>query len=107
MTTPIVVQPDVLDALAADLLGLAADLSSGAGECDRAAGSMETAVDGPVGSRAASAGRSWSRLLESLSQHVATCATALHTVAAEYRAGDAALAQQLGDARSAAGAGPR
>jgi uncharacterized protein YukE len=103
VTTPIVVQPDVLDALAADLLGLAADLSTEADECSRAAGSMETAVDGSLGSRAASAGRSWSRLLESLSQHVVTCSTALYTVAAEYRAGDAALAQQLGHAGGVGG----
>ena len=38
-----------------------------------------------------------------LSQHVATWSTALYTVAAEYRAGDAALAQGLGDG----GEGPR
>jgi hypothetical protein len=107
VTTPIVVQPDVLEALAADLLGLAADLSTEADECSRAAGSVETAVDGTVGSRAASAGRSWSRLLESLSQQVAAWSTALYTVAAEYRAGDAAMAQGLGDVRVAAGGGPR
>lgn len=107
MTTPIVVQPDVLDGFAADLLALAADLSTEADECSRAAGSMETAVDGTVGSRAVSAGRSWSRFLESLSQHVATCSTALYTVAAEYRAGDAALAHRLGDAQVVAGEGPR
>jgi uncharacterized protein YukE len=107
VTTPIVVQPDVLDALAADLLGLAADLSTEADECSRAASSMETAVDGAVGSRAVSAGRSWSRLLESLSQHVATWSTALYTVAAEYRAGDAALAQGVGRAGVAGGEGAR
>lgn len=107
MTTPIAVQPDALDTLAADLLGLAADLSTEAGACSRAAGRMETAVGGTVGSRAASAGRAWSRLLESLSQHVATWSTALYTLAAEYRAGDAALAQGLGDATGAAGGWPR
>jgi uncharacterized protein YukE len=101
VSTPIVVRPDVLDALAADLLGLAADLSTGADECDRAAGSMADAVDGTVGARAASAGRAWSRWLESVSQHVAGCSAALSTVAAEYRAGDAALAQHLGGAGAA------
>jgi uncharacterized protein YukE len=107
VTTPIVVQPDVLDTLAADLLGLAADLSTEADECSRAAGSLETAVEGTAGVRAASAGRSWSRLLQSLSQHVATCSTALYTVAAEYRAGDAALAHELGRAGVAGGEGER
>lgn len=90
------VEPDLVDGLAADLLGLAADLADEADECSRAAGSIETAVDGTVGERAASAGRSWSRLLECLSQQVAACSTALYTVAAEYRAADAALAQELG-----------
>jgi hypothetical protein len=42
-------------------------------------------------------------LLESLSQHVASCSTALYTVAAEYRAGDAALAQRLGHAGEVGG----
>jgi hypothetical protein len=107
VSTPIVVQPDVLDVLAADLLGLAADLSTQAHECSRAADSMETAVDGTVGSRAASAGRSWGRLLESLSEHVATFSTVLYTVAAEYRAGDAALAQGFGPAGGAGAVGAR
>ncbi len=107
MSVTIAAQFDAIDTLAADLLGLAAELSTEADECSRAADAMATAVDGTVGSRAASAGRAWSRLLDSLSQHVATCSTALYTVAAEYRAGDAALAQELGDARIAVVEGPR
>lgn len=91
----IIVAPDALDGWASDLLGLAADLAVEADECRGAAGAMPATVDGAVGSHAGAAARSWGRLLETLSQNVATCADALYAVAAEYRAVDAASAHGL------------
>jgi len=103
----IAVAPDVLDGLTTDLLGVAADLTAEADECERAGGLLATAVDGALADRAASVGRAWSRLLQALSEQVATVSAALYTVTGEYRAADAARAQELGDPAVAVGAGPR
>ncbi|WNV76222.1 hypothetical protein [Geodermatophilus sp. DSM 44513] len=101
------VEPDAVDGLAAELLGLAAGLSTEADECDRAVGLLRSAAVGDLAAATATAGRAWSQVIGCLAQGNATFSSALYTVAAEYRAADAALAQHIGSSPAAEAAGPR
>ncbi len=97
MSVTIAAHPDAIAALADDLIGLAAELSTEADASRRAGERMAVAVAGSVGSAASATGHSWAALLESLSQCAATWARALYTIALEYRAADVALAGELGE----------
>ncbi|WP_143425085.1 hypothetical protein [Geodermatophilus pulveris] len=101
------VEPDALDGLAAQLLGLAADLAAEADECTRAVGLLRSAAVGDLAAATATAGSAWSQVLGCLAQHDAAFSSALYAVAAEYRAADAALAQDIGGSPTTEAAGPR
>ncbi len=98
MSETILIEYDAVDALVAQLDGLAGELCLRAEDCRSAPPSLTAAVPGDAGAAAAAAGSAWAALLESLARQVGTFATALGTLCAEYRSVDATLAAALGDA---------
>ena len=95
MSATIAAEFDAIDALAAELAGLAAELAGEARLCRSTAASLGTAVSGGVGESAGAAGSGWSTALELLGQQTGVLAATLSAAVDSYRAADAALADRV------------
>jgi uncharacterized protein YukE len=95
VSTPIVAEFDVIDALAAELAGLAAELSGDAQLCRSTAVSLGTAVSGGTGERAGAAGAGWAATLELLGREAGALAATLSAAVDSYRMADATLADRV------------
>lgn len=95
MSVTIAAQFDAIDALAAELAGLAAELAGDAQLCRSTAVSLGTAVSGGGGERAGAAGSGWAAVLELLGQRTGALAATLSAAVDSYRATDATLADRV------------
>ena len=95
MSTTIAAEFDAIDALAAELVGLAAELSGDALLCRSTAVSLGTAVSGGAGERAGAAGSGWAATLELLGRRTGALAATLSAAVDSYRVADAALADRV------------
>ena len=95
MPAPLVVQLDALDALAAELAALGAELAADEVVCRSCARTLGVALSGPPGETAARAGLAWTALLAALAERTATVAAALSASVTSYRAVDAAVAGRV------------
>jgi uncharacterized protein YukE len=95
VSTSIVAEFEVIDALAAELAGLAAELSGDAQQCRSTAVSLGTAVSGGVGERAGAAGSGWATTLELLGRQAGALAATLSAAVDSYRMADATLADRV------------
>ncbi len=95
MSATIAAEFDVIDALAAELAGLAAELAEEARLCRSTAISLGTAVSGGAGDGAGAAGSGWGTALELLGQQTRALAATLSAAVDSYRAADAALADRV------------
>ena len=102
MSVTIAAEFDAIDALAAELAGLAAELTGEAQLCRSTAVSLGTAVSGEAGERAGATGSGWATVLELLGRQTRALATTLSAAVESYRAADAALADQVLARRHAA-----
>jgi hypothetical protein len=102
MSSIISVQLDAVQALAAELHALAAELDDEAALCRSTAGSLGAALPGEVGRLAADAGSAWSGLTGLLADRSRAVAATLAGAVDSYRATDLALSQRLGSRRSGA-----
>jgi hypothetical protein len=89
--SPISVQLDAVDALAAELAALAGELDDDAGLCRSTARSFASALDGHEGWTAAAAATAWGSLTEVVAARTAAVAATLTSATAAYRAADTAL----------------
>ncbi len=101
MSTTIAAEFDAIDALAAELAGLAAELSGDAELCRSTAVSLGTAVSGGTGDRAGAAGAGWAATLELLGRQAGGLAATLSAAVDSYRMADATLADRVLAHRSA------
>ena len=92
MSAVITVQLDAVEALAAELAGLAGRLSDDARLCTSTAASFATALGGDDGWRARATATDWALLTEVLAEGAGALATTLRGAVAAYRAADAGLA---------------
>ena len=95
MSVTIAAQFDAIDALAAELAGLAAELGADAQLCRSAAASLGTAVSAGGGERAGAAGSGWATVLELLGRQTGALAATLSAAVDSYRTADATLADQV------------
>jgi hypothetical protein len=91
MSALIAVQLDAVDALAAELAAVAAELGDEAPRCRTAAAELRELGD-VTGWRAGAAATAWAALLELLARECGSTATTLRAAVAGYRAQDAGLA---------------
>ena len=101
MSTTIAAEFDAIDALAAELAGLAAELTEDAQLCRSTAVSLGTAVSGGTGERAGTAGSGWTVTLELLGRRTGALAATLSAAVDSYRMADATLADRVLARRSA------
>ncbi len=101
MSTTIAAEFDAIDALAAELAGLAAELTEDAQLCRSTAVSLGTAVSGGTGERAGTAGSGWAVTLELLGRRTGALAATLSAAVDSYRMADATLADRVLARRSA------
>ena len=95
MSHLISVQLDALAALLTELTVLGAELGE-EGELAAASGrSLGTALAGPVGETAATAGAGWAGALTTLAARTLAVATTLDAALAAYRAADAGIAGRI------------
>lgn len=92
----VLVQPAGVVAFAAELTGLAAELSDDADGCRVAAGSLSAALDGVQGWRAGAAATAWAALEDVLAGQAAALGRTLEAVVQAYLAEDARLAGGIG-----------
>ncbi len=95
MSVTIAAQFDAMDALAAELAGLAAELAADAQLCRSTAVSLGTAVSGGAGERAGAAGSGWATVLELLGRQTGALAATLSAAVDSYRTADATLADRV------------
>ncbi|MGY1820656.1 hypothetical protein [Geodermatophilus sp. SYSU D00079] len=95
MSVTIAAQFDAIDALAAELGVLAAELGEDARLCRSTAVSLGAAVPGDAGEQAGTAGSGWSALLDLVAQQTGVLAETLHAAVDSYRRTDAVLADRL------------
>ncbi|MGY1679713.1 hypothetical protein [Geodermatophilus sp. SYSU D01176] len=95
MSVTIAAEFDAIDALAAELTGLAAVLTGEAQLCRSTAVSLGTAVSGIAGERAGAAGSGWAGVLELLGQQTGALAATLAAAVDSYRMADATLADRV------------
>ncbi|SET50874.1 hypothetical protein [Geodermatophilus poikilotrophus] len=95
MSGTIAAQFDAVDALAAELAGLAAELAGEARLCRSTAVSLGTAVSGGAAESAGAAGSGWGTALALLGQQTGALAATLSAAVDSYRAADAALADRV------------
>jgi hypothetical protein len=89
------VQLDALAVLLAELTALGAELGAD-GELAASTGrSLGTALEGPVGGSAASAGADWAEALTTLAARALAVAATLDAALESYRAADAGLAARI------------
>jgi hypothetical protein len=91
----IAIQPDAVEALAAELAALSSELSDDAALCRTAAGSLDAALAGEEGWAARSAATGWAALSDVVAGRCASVAGILVAAVASYRAVDAALASGI------------
>jgi hypothetical protein len=106
MCSPISVQLDAVDALAAELAALAAELGDEGELCRSTARSLSTALDGHEGWTAGATATAWGSLAGVVAARTAAVAATLTRATAAYRAADAALSEGLGS-RAHGTVGPR
>ena len=107
MCSTISVQLHAVEALAAELAALAAELDDESDLCRSTATSLSAALDGHEGWTAGATATAWGSLTAVLAARTAAVATTLTGAAAAYRAADAALSEGIGPARPLTGTGPR
>jgi uncharacterized protein YukE len=95
VSTTIAAEFDAIDALAAELEGLAAELSRDAQLCRSTAVSLGTAVSGGTAERAGATGSGWAATLELLGHQVGALAATLSAAVDSYRMADATLADRV------------
>jgi hypothetical protein len=95
MSTVISIQLDRIEALAAELASLAAELSDETARCTSAAASLRTALGGDEGWRAGAAGTAWAGLLRLVDERTGAVGATLSAAVQSYREADAALAQSI------------
>jgi hypothetical protein len=95
VSVTIAAQLDAIDALAAELSALAAELDDDVELCRSTAVSLGAAVGGDAGERAGTAGSGWSALLDLVAQQTGVLAGTLHAAVDSYRLTDAVLADRL------------
>jgi uncharacterized protein YukE len=96
MAPRISVQPDALEALADELAGLAAALSTDGDRCRSAAVVLDTALGGREGAAAGAVAIAWGTRAGALAEGTRAAAGTLRAVAAAYRGADEVLAGRLG-----------
>jgi hypothetical protein len=96
MCSPISVQLDAVDALAAELAALAAQLGDEEELCRTTARSLSTALDGYEGWTAGATATAWASLAGVVAARTSAVAATLTGATAAYRAADAALSQGIG-----------
>ena len=106
MCSTISVQLDAVDALAAELTALAAELGEEDGLCRSTAASLSAALEGHEGWTAGATATAWGALAGVVAARTSAVATTLTGATAAYRAADAALAQGIGP-REPGRVGPR
>ncbi|MGZ4572983.1 MAG: hypothetical protein ACXVYC_18425 [Blastococcus sp.] len=89
------VQLDAVEALAAELAALAAELDDDAGLCRATAASLSTALGGDEGWAAGSAGSLWAALTGVIAARTRAVAGTLVAAMDAYRAADRALARRM------------
>jgi hypothetical protein len=107
MSSPITVEPDVVEGLAAELSALAAELADDAALCRSTAASLDDAFGGHEGWTASAAGTAWAGLAQLVSDRAAAVAATLVAAMAAYRAADATLSEQMRSGVPRDGSGPR
>jgi hypothetical protein len=95
----VLVRPDVVTALAGELVALAAELSDDADRCRATAGALATALDGDEGWTAGAAATAWAGLEELLAEQTAALAATLTAAVQAYLAEDARIAGEIGSGR--------
>lgn len=95
MSVTIAAEFDAIDALAAELAGLAAELTGEAQVCRSTGVSLGTAVSGVAAERAGAAGSGWAGVLELLGQQTGALAATLSAAVDSYRMADATLADRV------------
>lgn len=106
MCSPISVQLDAVDALAAELTALAVDLGEEEGLCRSTGRSLSVALDGHEGWTAAATATAWASLAAVVAARTAAVAATLAGATAAYRAADTALSEGIGS-RAPGRVGPR
>jgi hypothetical protein len=96
----ITVRLDAVEALAAELSALAAELSDDAALCRSAATSLYSALSGDEGWSAGSAATAWASLADVVGARAGAVAGTLVSAVAAYRAADLALAERIAVGRS-------
>ena len=96
MCSPISVQLETVDALAAELAALAADLVEEEGLCRSTSRSLTAALDGDEGWTAGATATAWASLVGVIAARTAAVAATLSGATAAYRAAEAALSQGIG-----------
>jgi hypothetical protein len=99
MSLTISVQLDAVQALAAELTALAADLDDDAALCGSTAGSLAAALGGEEGWTAADAGSAWAGMMGVLAARARAVAGTLAAAVDSYRAADLVLAERIGSRR--------
>jgi hypothetical protein len=99
MSSIISVQLDAVQALAAELSALAAELDDEAALCRSTAGSLAAALPGNEGWVAAGAGTAWSELTGLLADRARAVAGTLAAAVDSYRATELALSEQIASPR--------
>lgn len=107
MSTLVSIQLDSVDALAAELAALAAELAGDVAACAACAAGLASALDDDAGWHAAAAATSWARLVELLRARTAAVSGTLGAAVDGYRATEAALADSVRSVFPRAGAVPR
>jgi hypothetical protein len=104
---PFTVEPTALEALAAELDALAAELAGDTGHTLSLAATFPVALGGEEGRAAGATATAWASLQEVLAHRTRAVAGTLAGAADAYRAEDAALSGHLGLGRLAGDRGPR
>lgn len=107
MSSPITVEPDVIDGLAAELAALAGELAEDAALCRSTAASLHAALGGHEGWVAGAAGTAWAGLAQVVADRADAVAATLVAAMAAYRTADAALSEQIDPGARRHGPGPR
>ena len=107
MCSTISVQLDGVQALAAELAALAAELDDESDLCRSTARLLSAALDGHEGWTAGATATAWGSLTAVLAARTAAVASTLTGAAAAYRAADAALSEGIGSPGPRPGTGPR
>ena len=104
---PISVEPAALEALAAELSALAAELSQDADLCRSAAHSVTTALGGDEGRTAGDGAMAWASLGEVLADGARSLGSTLSSTAARYADEDYSLAARIRSGRPYGAPGSR